>query len=690
VVREGPVGVGVRVEVVPRGRDRHDGNRLAVGERDRGTADHRAGVGTAVRDAGLCRDDDLARGVVEGRLRRVDERETGRRELDHQRGPDLGERAGEAGLDQVLVLVVVDVEVLEGRDLAATVSAEAVVLEVDNDAEEIRVLVEDLDRHDLGDRQLGGQLRRRAVQAPTHAVAREQHGGEAIERGEERRLTRALVELHVQQDRVDGVLRGRVSRDRDRGGVQLVIVEDRADAVTGVGACRILDLVGIVDLAAVADEDRAGQLLLEHEPHLALHPSDDVEVGDVEDVVPVELLLLVDRGRAGGPLRDAEPLLLLHRALDVALGPGLLVGDVGPEVLDPRERGLLGAVDDAPDPLGPALVEVRRGLRRPGIREEDLDVVDAVLQRVVLHGLLEGPEALGLGEDALHRVVREDVLLPVGGVLLVLLLEEVAAHRPGSFLLVVVGRVRFGSGMLGLVLRAFQRRAHHVVDDVLLLFRHAVIDGLDGLALVLGGVRGLGVGLGVGLGLLETVAAVGVLEREAGVDDRLVVEGDDVAVAVREANVVDQSAGVRTGEDEADLTDHAVRHRLRLLDQLVGVDREVLDVLVLDELASGVGLLRLVEIAVAVDAVVTILEDGMTEYVLRLVMVVLPHQRDRGLVLVLEGVGQNRPPIGALQVGLGGPPAEVGLLAVHEAAADDDVIAVGLCLRSHFEVFPLV
>ena len=65
---------------------------------------------------------------------------------------------------------------------------------------------------------------------------------------------------------------------------------------------RVLDLVLVVRLTTVADEDRARELLLEHEPHLALQPGHDVEVRDVDDVVTVELLLLVDRGRGGGSL----------------------------------------------------------------------------------------------------------------------------------------------------------------------------------------------------------------------------------------------------------------------------------------------------------------------------------------------------------------------------------------------------
>jgi hypothetical protein len=52
----------------------------------------------------------------------------------------------------------------------------------------------------------------------------------------------------------------------------------------------------------------------------------------------------------------------------------------------------------------------------------------------------------------------------------------------------------------------------------------------------------------------------------------------------------------------------------------------------------------------------------MTEYVLRLVMVVLPHQRDRGMVLVLEGIGQIVRPSEHFRLALVAHPLKSGSL----------------------------
>jgi hypothetical protein len=69
----------------------------------------------------------------------------------------------------------------------------------------------------------------------------------------------------------------------------------------------------IGNIAAVTDQDGTRELLVEHEAHLSLEPNHNVEVGDVDDVVTIELLLLVDRARSRDTLRDAEPLFLLQR-----------------------------------------------------------------------------------------------------------------------------------------------------------------------------------------------------------------------------------------------------------------------------------------------------------------------------------------------------------------------------------------
>jgi hypothetical protein len=147
---------------------------------------------------------------------------------------------------------------------------------------------------------------------------------------------------------------------------------------------------------------------------------------------------------------------------------------------------------------------------------------------------------------------------------------------------------------------------------------------------------------------------------EARVDDRLVVELD-LLVAVLENDVVDERAGIGARQDERDLADDAVHDGRRLLEETVGVDGERLDVVVLDELPGGSGLVRLVEEPVAVDAVVPVLELEVAENVLGIVVLMLPHHRDLHPVLVLERLGGDGATVGALDAELRDVATEVGL-----------------------------
>src|SRR6478735_1383060 len=150
-------------------------------------------------------------------------------------------------------------------------------------------------------------------------------------------------------------------------------------------------------------------------------------------------------------------------------------------------------------------------------------------------------------------------------------------------------------------------------------------------------------------------------EFQTGVDDRFVIERDHVTIAVSESNVVDERAGIGPRQYETQLTNHPVKHLLGLFDKLVRIDRKRLDVAVLYE-SLGIDCRRgLVEEPIAVNPVFTILENSMSEYVARLIVRVLPNQRNSFLILMLEGIWHDRPSVGALETGFGGVATKIWL-----------------------------
>ena len=210
---------------------------------------------------------------------------------------------------------------------------------------------------------------------------------------------------------------------------------DRTDTNAVNSALGVLDLVGVDDRAAVAKKDRASNFLLEHKAHFALQPDNNIQVGDVEDVIPIQLLLLVDRGGAGGPLQKVEDLLNLERPGDVTLGPGLICRDVSNNRLHSSERALANGAHDLANPRGIALEHLRGVGERLCIREEAIDVIDTIGPSVGEERFLERTHLLGLGNDVHESIVAEGVLAVVRAVRG--LVEDVAGHSLSSEIIVL-------------------------------------------------------------------------------------------------------------------------------------------------------------------------------------------------------------------------------------------------------------
>ena len=506
-------------------------------------------------------------------------------------------------------------------------------------------------------------------------------------------------------ERIDDLLGGiaiAAHADIDVGDVELVVLGDRTDV-------SLVDLVLVTDRTAVAQEDGASHFLFEHEAHFALEPDDHVEVSDVQDIVPVQLLLLVDGLGSGDALRDREELFLLQVALHVTLGPCLVEGDVRGLALDPRERGVAGSGHDLGDPLGATLDEFRRAGDRLGVGEQDVDVADAVLECVLLSRLLEGVQLLGAFEDGLRVRVAQS-RRGVGSVQGVAF-ENVVSHGGsfrgnsglldewGSFgvTLVARGNRSFCGGRRRLA-GILESLTDHEVDDVLLVFGHTVEDFLDGLV-----ARGCSFAGGCGIGIVfailvsqsftdhvmngfllslvhgvenvldgETFVGHGFIffvghgflfcvdEFETSVNDRFAIDLCNRTIAVCDVDVVDQCTGVGARENKTDFTDLAVLDLLVLFIETVGVNRERRDVSVLDERLGILALVRLVEITVPVKVSITCFEEHVTENVDRFVVGMLPYERNFLPIHMLEGVRKNRSSICAAKVCLGGIPAKVG------------------------------
>ena len=183
-----------------------------------------------------------------------------------------------------------------------------------------------------------------------------------------------------------------------------VVADDRADVA-------FVDLVLIGSVAAVANKNRASELLVKHAAHLALQPDDHVEIGDVNDVVSVEFLLLVDGRRSRSALQQRNDLLFLQAASDVALGPSFIGRDVGNGSLDAGERGMGALTKEGCYPTVFTLNDLRAIL--VGIlcvREQDADRIKAVFGSMLQEASFQGAKTLSISDNGLELIMRQNVL----------------------------------------------------------------------------------------------------------------------------------------------------------------------------------------------------------------------------------------------------------------------------------------
>ena len=132
-----------------------------------------------------------------------------------------------------------------------------------------------------------------------------------------------------------------------------------------------------------------------------------------------------------------------------------------------------------------------------------------------------------------------------------------------------------------------------------------------------------------------------------------------------QAHIVDVCAGIRSGENEADLADDAMHDVLATLYELVSVDGQTYDIAMLDDFLGSLSLGGFVEAALTVDVAVTCREQRMTENLLDITMHMRPYERNGRAVAILESIWKDGPSISTRNVASSGVATEVILFLTH-------------------------
>ena len=168
------------------------------------------------------------------------------------------------------------------------------------------------------------------------------------------------------------------------------------------------DLVVIGCKSAIADKACSCDFLIQLASHLALDPSDNVEVNDINGVVSVHLLFLVDGLRISGSLQEAEDLLFLGVAFEVTSRSRLLAGKICELGLNTGERKVMSAVQEYRYPAGVSLDPFRRSIQGLILREEHIGITETV--SLVSGALGRAGHACGINDHAMHKLAVLDHL----------------------------------------------------------------------------------------------------------------------------------------------------------------------------------------------------------------------------------------------------------------------------------------
>ena len=121
----------------------------------------------------------------------------------------------------------------------------------------------------------------------------------------------------------------------------------------------------------------------------------------------------------------------------------------------------------------------------------------------------------------------------------------------------------------------------------------------------------------------------------------------------------DSRSLVRSSQNQRYLSDRSVNYITSGLLKLIRVNGQASDITVLDKRFRLLSTFGLVERAVSINTLGLIVQFGPTEHVLRVIVLMVPNQRNPLSITVLKCIAANHAAISALDVIFGGPSAEV-------------------------------
>ena len=360
---------------------------------------------------------------------------------------------------------------------------------------------------------------------------------------------------------------------------------------------------------------------------------------------------------------NVADITLLGTLLVTLSAKSLNVTQVSLTSTDTGNRALMNLLQNL---IHPTLVSGKQfGSTRTDIlvlREQGFNTVDTMSQNAVrillcinVHSSTKTADTVGLSHrnDACLVSMRQNL-----GLLLLIVVKDIVFH---CFILLIGFRFVVGIILGFLFGFAFESLCNKCIHDILLFLGHG-IDHISNrlliillLFLVFSRLVLFGILLlFLFLRFILRLRRMRKTERHSGIDDSFIV-GHFAMLQHR----IDKCTGVSTLMHQTHFANATMQYIRASLLKLIGVNGQSTDVTMLDKDFRNFTISGVIEEAIGVNTLLTVLKPCMTKNITRTVVLMIPDQRDFNAVIILKGVPTNHSSIGTLKVVSGCPAAEI-------------------------------
>ena len=198
--------------------------------------------------------------------------------------------------------------------------------------------------------------------------------------------------------------------------IKLLILPDRTNVT-------FINLIIAGSKTTVAYENCTSDFLVKHHTHLSLKPRDYIEIGDVNHIIPIELLLLINSRRSGSTLKQREYFFLLKLTLHVTLCTSLVLSNICKCRLNTRERSVTYRAHYTGYPTSITLNELRRVVKSLSFGEQPVNALNTIFLRMGKETFLKRTITLTISNNGVHSIVSKSVLL-----ILIFVVKYVVLH----------------------------------------------------------------------------------------------------------------------------------------------------------------------------------------------------------------------------------------------------------------------